>query len=176
MAVDIARVFWHSSGHIPPGHEIHNSNRVFRHVAVPLIAGRRMSPEEKVIPKTDCDLPIVTCSSTIWSWRGSVVLSSCNTALGNLSYPNRGSKHRLQNSTRKLLFFRTDNQCTYPRFCGTKVQRLNTGFTFHCVSLEGKTLTSSCSGTALERESYRYSGPIVLFSQRVLQCKDWLCP
>lgn len=39
-------------GHIPTGHKIYNSHRLFRHVAVPLIAGRLMSPEKKVIPKT----------------------------------------------------------------------------------------------------------------------------
>lgn len=75
--------FWYPSGHIPTGRKIHNSHRLFRHVAVPLIAGRLMSPEKKVIPKTDFDLPNATHCSTSRSWQGSVALSSCNTAHRN---------------------------------------------------------------------------------------------
>lgn len=50
-------------------------DRLFRHVAVPLAVGRRMLPEEKVIPKTDFDLPIATCCSALRSWQGSTTLS-----------------------------------------------------------------------------------------------------
>lgn len=53
-------------------------HRLFRHVAVPLAVGRRVLPEEKVIPKTDFDLPIATCCLTLRSWQGSTTLSRSN--------------------------------------------------------------------------------------------------
>lgn len=74
---------WHSSRDIPMGHKISNCHQIFRHVAVPLNVGRRMYPEEKVILKTDFDLPIATCyCSASRSWQGSLGLSSRNRCQG----------------------------------------------------------------------------------------------
>lgn len=130
----------------------------------PTITGRLMCPEEKVIPKTDFDLPIATCCSTLRSWQGSVALSSRNTTYGKLQHwwhPRKQSSIATFNE--QIVVSRTCNVWSCYRFCRTKMWRLVTGFKFH--EMPRGEDRSRCSGTNMEVEFRKCNGCFIFVNR-----------